>query len=59
MISSLLFSLSALCFVAMFLPTRPSQARQTLETYYVCDPESYPDSDREEASLALAGDARF
>ena len=58
MISPLLFSLSALCFVAMFLPTRPSQARQSLETYYVCDPESYPSPESEVASLAMAGESR-
>jgi hypothetical protein len=55
MISSLLFSLSALCFVAMLLPKRSSQAGHQLETYYVCDPESFPNSDRNVPSLAMAG----
>jgi hypothetical protein len=55
MISSLLFSMSALCFVAMFLPQRPSRPRQSLETYFVCDPESYPSSEKEVALPALAG----
>ncbi len=55
MISSLCFSLSALCFVAMFLPQRPSRPRQQLETYYVCDPESHPSSETEAALPALAG----
>ncbi len=58
MISSFCFTLSAFCFVAMFLPQRPTRPRQELETYYVCDPESLPTSDREDAELALAGESR-
>ena len=58
MISSLFFTLSGLCFVAMFLPQRSSQARQQLETYYVCDPESHPNSEMEVASPALVGESR-
>jgi hypothetical protein len=54
MISFVMFSLSALCFVAMFLPRRPSKPRQELETYYVCDPESHPNRQEEAASPALA-----
>lgn len=54
MISIVLFSLSALCFLAMFLPQRPSH-RQQLETYYVCDPESLPNRQQEAASTALVG----
>ena len=58
MISSLLFSLSALCFVGMLLPRRPTQPRQSLETYYVCDPESLPSTDSAVASSAFAGEPR-
>jgi hypothetical protein len=55
MVSPLLFSLSAACFVAMFLPQRPSRPRQQLETYYVCGTESLPNSESEVGSSALAG----
>lgn len=53
MISSLLFSLSAACLVAMFLPPRPSRPRQELETYYVCDPESLPNRQQAGSSVLL------
>ena len=55
MVSSLLFAMSAACFVAMFLPQRPSRPCQQLETYYVCGPESYPSTENEVRSSALAG----
>ena len=55
MVSSLLFSMSAACFLAMFLPQRPSRPRQQLETYYVCGPESFPNSESEVGPSALAG----
>ena len=58
MISSLLFSMSALCFVAMFVPQRPRQPRPQVETYYVCDPDSRPESQMEFASPAMAGELR-
>jgi hypothetical protein len=58
MISILLFSLSSACFVAMVLPSRPTQAHQTLETYYVCGPESLPNTEMEVALPALAGEPR-
>ena len=56
MISSLLLSVSALCFVATYFFERPSQARQPLEieTYYVCDPESLPNYERAAALTAMA-----
>jgi len=55
MVSSLLFAMSAACFVAMFLPPRPSRPCPTLETYYVCGPESHPSTESETRSSALAG----
>ena len=58
MISSLLFSLSALCFVGMLIPRRPTQPCRSLETYYVCDPGSLPTPETEVASSALAGEPR-
>lgn len=58
MISYLLFSLSALCFVAIILPQRPTRPRQQLETYFVCDPESHQNSENDAALSALAGSPR-
>jgi hypothetical protein len=55
MVSPLLFSLSAACFVAMFLPQRPSRPRQELETYYVCGNESLLNPESEVGSSAFSG----
>jgi len=55
MVSTLLFSMSALCFAAMLLPRRSSKPCQQLETYYVCDPESHPNPVNEAASPTLLG----
>jgi hypothetical protein len=58
MISSLMFTMSAACFVALFFAPKPRQTCQSLETYYVCGPESHPDSEQNVASLAIAGESR-
>lgn len=43
MISTVFFSLSALCFAAIFAPSNPTMpSRATVYTYYVCYDEPLP-----------------
>ena len=45
MISTILFSLSALCFAAMFAPgksSKPLKSSEPVYTYYVCDDAPIP-----------------
>ena len=49
MISTLLFTMSALCVAAMFSPDRSARPVMPIYTYYVCGDEPMPTWQRKDA----------